>query len=641
MDFRRQPKNKRVTPKVTNFADFKKRVAQAEQVDGNARLRRANQLSIVNPKVASTSASGLTKKPQTQSLSDRVDTAEKVVADHTKTHFFERIANLYAVRKIVFVLLLLMGSLLLAIGLAQYFNQSRYEQEVFGQGGTYSEGIVGEINSLNPIFAASEPERAFSRLAFSRLLTIDSSGKLNGDLARNFETDNDYRKYTFEITQDAKWSDGKNLTVDDIIFTMGLLADNSVNPVGHESWSKVKITKQDNYNFSFELPNGSRNFVYGLDFAILPKHKLENVAPNALREDKFSEEPTTSGIFGLRTFQTVEERKTIFLVANKEYYSGAPKLDRFEIRSFQDEESLTSALKSGEILAASNVSIAEFSDGEKKLFGENKTDLKRGLFAFLNQSNAVLKDPKVRQAIQKGMNVAKTREQLDGMTALDYPILGQYFDSSKVPAISYNQAEAKKILDDSGWKLQEDGVRQKGDLRLTLDIVTIKNTDLETVAKSFESQLKERGFEVNLRVVDPNDRTQNFVQAVLMQREYGILISEISLGVDPELYAFWHSSQATESGFNLSNYRGGVSDDNIVSSMNLEDGELRRAKYESFVSRWTESVPAIGIVQSRSSYAYKNSVKPYDSANKFVENVDRYADAQYWQVNKAEVYKTP
>ena len=329
MDFRRQPKNKRVTPKVTNFADFKKRVAQAEQVDGNARLRRANQLSIVNPKVASTSASGLTKKPQTQSLSDRVDTAEKVVADHTKTHFFERIANLYAVRKIVFVLLLLMGSLLLAIGLAQYFNQSRYEQEVFGQGGTYSEGIVGEINSLNPIFAASEPERAFSRLAFSRLLTIDSSGKLNGDLARNFETDNDYRKYTFEITQDAKWSDGKNLTVDDIIFTMGLLADNSVNPVGHESWSKVKITKQDNYNFSFELPNGSRNFVYGLDFAILPKHKLENVAPNALREDKFSEEPTTSGIFGLRTFQTVEERKTIFLVANKEYYSGAPKLDRF------------------------------------------------------------------------------------------------------------------------------------------------------------------------------------------------------------------------------------------------------------------------------------------------------------------------
>lgn len=57
------------------------------------------------------------------------------------------------------------------------------------------------------------------------------------------------RKYTFEITQDAKWSDGKNLTVDDIIFTMGLLADNSVNPVGHESWSKVKITKQDNYNF--------------------------------------------------------------------------------------------------------------------------------------------------------------------------------------------------------------------------------------------------------------------------------------------------------------------------------------------------------------------------------------------------------
>ena len=641
MDFKRQPKNKRVAPKAAGVGDIKKQVVQAEQVNRGAHPRKTGQLSVMSPKTPNISAGGLTQKLQAQSLSDRVDTAEKVVVDHTKTHIFGRIANLYAVRKVVFVWLFLMGSLLLAIGVAQYFNQSRYKQEAFVQGGTYSEGIVGEIDSLNPLFASSEPERAFSRLAFSRLFTIDSSGELNGDLVRNFKTDNTYKNYTFEIIQNAKWSDGENLTVDDIIFTMGLLADSSINPVSHDSWGKVKIAKQDNYNFSFELPNGSRSFIYGLNFAILPKHKLENVAPNALREDKFSEEPTTSGAFGLRTFQTVEDRKAVFLVANKEYYGGAPKLDRFEIRSYQDEDSLANALKSGEVLGASNVTSAVFSDKEKNNFSENKTDLKSGLFAFLNQSNAILKDIKVRQAIQKGVNVAKIREQLDGMTALDYPILGQYFDSSKVPTINYNQAEAKKILDDAGWVPQEDGVRQKGDLKLALDVVTIKNNNLEIIAKSFESQLQELGFEVNLRVIDPSDKTQNFVQTVLMPREYGILIYEISLGVDPELYTFWHSSQATESGFNLSNYKGGVSDDNIVSSMNLSNGELRRAKYDSFVSRWVESVPAIGIVQSRSSYVYKNSVKPYDPDNKFVENVDRYADAKYWQVNKAEVYKTP
>ncbi|MBS7346347.1 MAG: hypothetical protein KIG14_01385, partial [Candidatus Sacchiramonaceae bacterium] len=428
---------------------------------------------------------------------------------------------------------------------------------------------------------------------------------------------------------------------DDVIFTVGLLANNAINPATHESWSKVKITKQDNYNFSFELPNGSRSFMYGLDFAILPKHKLENVAPNALREDEFSENPTTSGIFKLRTFQTVRERKTIFLTANQDYYGGAPKLDRFEIRSYQNESSLTAALRSGEVLGASNITLAEFSDGEKNLFNENKTDLKRGLFAFLNQSNAVLKDHKVRQSIQKGVSVNKIREQLDDMTSLDYPILDQYFDSSKIAAVNYDQTEAKKILDDAGWKLQKDGVRQKGDLRLALDIVTVKNTNFEIIAKSFEGQLRELGFEINLRVIDPSDKTQNFVQTVLMPREYGILIYEINLGVDPEIYTFWHSSQSAENGFNLSNYKGGVSDDNIVSSMNLTDGQLRRAKYESFVGRWMESVPAIGIVQSRSSYSYKNSVKSYDSGNKFVENVDRYADAQYWQVSKAEVYKTP
>ncbi len=641
MDFKRRPKIKQVAPKVAGISCAKKRVVKAEQVSAGARQRKAGQLSTVSFKNSNVSAINLVQRLQARSLSERVDTAEKVVVDHTKTHVFGRIDNLQAVRKIVFMWLFLMASLLLAIGFAQYLNQSRYKQEVFVQGGTYSEGIVGEIDSLNPIFASSEPERAFSRLAFSRLLTIDSSGELNGDLVRNFKADEAYKKYTFEITQYAKWSDGENLTTDDIIFTVGLLANSSINPATHESWAKVKVSKQDDYNFSFELPNGSRSFMYGLDFAILPEHKLADIAPNTLREDSFNENPVTSGMFKFRTFQTIKDRKAIFLVANQEYYGGTPKLDRFEIRSYQNESSLTAALKAGEVLGAPNITLIEFSDGEKNMFNENKTDLKRGLFAFLNQSNAILRDHKVRQAIQKGVSVEKIREQLDNMTTLDYPILGQYFDASKVPGISYDQTEAKKILEDAGWKVQADGVRQKDELRLMLDIVTVKNANFETIARGFESQLKELGFEINLRIIDPSDKTQNFVQTVLMPREYGILIYEINLGVDPELYTFWHSSQSAENGFNLSNYKGGVSDDNIISSMNLTDSQLRRAKYESFVSRWIESVPAIGIVQSHSLYSYKNSVKSYESTNKFVENVDRYADAQYWQVNKAEVYKTP
>ncbi|MBS7346505.1 MAG: hypothetical protein KIG14_02210, partial [Candidatus Sacchiramonaceae bacterium] len=205
MDFRRQPKNKQAALKAGSIDGAKKRVVQAEQVNSSSRPRKAGQLATVNPKISSAPAISLVQKLQARSLSERVDTAEKVVVDHTKTHIFGRIANLQAVRKIVFMWLFLMSSLLLAIGFAQFFNQSRYKQEVFAQGGTYSEGIVGEIDSLNPLFASSEPERAFSRLAFSRLFTIDSSGELNGDLARNFKADEDYKKYTFEITQNAKW----------------------------------------------------------------------------------------------------------------------------------------------------------------------------------------------------------------------------------------------------------------------------------------------------------------------------------------------------------------------------------------------------------------------------------------------------
>ena len=619
MDFKRKPKIKRVTAKKITPSK-----------------KRSNDIADTKASIQ------VGEKLQAASLLEKAELAEKVVIDHTKKHFLGRIGNLRGVRNLVFLWLFMIISLLFAVGFSQYFGRLNYTQEVFSTGGTYSEGIVGEINSLNPVFASTEAERSFSRLAFSRLTTIDSSGSLKNELADKISNDDNHEDFTVDLRQDATWSDGEKLDADDVIFTVNLLKDRTVNPSQYLNWRNINVEKTGDYAIKFELPSGARNFAYSLNFPILPEHKLKDVAVESLRENSFSENPVTSGAFNLRMLQKIDNQKVVHLEANNDYFLGRPKVDRFEIRTFSDESKVKEALLNGEILASPNIELSDFSDSEQARFNENKSNLNRGVYAFLNEEDPILKNKKVRSAIQQGVDVSSIRSQLGSMTALDFPVLNGFLDDdSNLNAPTVDKEAAKKSLDDDGWKIGKDGIRQKGDQKLSLNLITIKNSYLEKITEGFSSQLKDLGFEVNTQIVDPSDSSQNFIQSILQPRAYSILVYEIDLGADPDIFAFWHSSQATTNGYNLSNYKDTISDDILASVRSRGDDALRQAKFESFIKRWLSDAPAIGVVQSRTSYVYRNSVKPYNQDNKLVESLDRYSDVIYWQAAKSEVYKTP
>lgn len=618
MDFKNKPKIKRVTAR--KIASPKK---QADISDSKAIIQASERIQAVN-------------------LVKKADIAEKVVIDHTKKHIFERVGNLRDVKNLVFSWLFIVFVLLSAVAIAQYYGRENYSKEVFSDGGTYSEGIVGEINSLNPIFASTEPERAFSRLAFSRLTTIDSSGSLKNQLASSIVNDDKYENFTINMRDNVVWSDGDKLTVDDVVFTVNLLKNKTINPSQYSNWKNIKIEKTGDYSLKFELPNEVRNFAYSLNFAILPEHKLKDISVDSIREDNFSENPVTSGPFKLRMLQKIGEQSVIHLEANDDYFLGRPKLNRFEIRTYKDSVDIKTALVSGEILASPNISLSDFTDQEKLRLNEVNSDLNRGAYAFLNESDSVLKDQKVRKAIQQGVDVEAIRKNLNGMTALDLPILDGFLnDDTEIELPKVDKNAAKKILEDDGWKLSNDKIRQKDGQKLSINLITVKSDYLEKIAEGFTSQLKELGFEVNTQIIDPSDTSQNFIQSILRPRAYSILIYEIDLGADPDIYAFWHSSQTDENGYNLSNYKDLISDDILNSVRTRGDDALRQAKFESFIKRWLNNVPAIGVVQSRTSYVYRNSVKPYDSKNQLVDSLDRYSDVIYWQAAKGEVYKTP
>ena len=170
--------------------------------------------------------------------------------------------------------------------------------------------------------------------------------------------------------------------------------------------------------------------------------------------------------------------------------------------------------------------------------------------------------------------------------------------------------------------------------------MTTKNNDFEKALDIMAGQWRSLGISVTTSIVDPTDRSQNVVQNILQNRNYDVLLYQLTIGGDPDVYAYWHSSQATN-GFNFSNYASSVSDDALLSARSRIEPDLRNAKYLTFARQWLADAPAIGLFQATTQYAYSKSVHALPSDEVLISANDRYAEVLYWSVGDRLVQRTP
>ena len=71
------------------------------------------------------------------------------------------------------------------------------------------------------------------------------------------------------------------------------------------------------------------------------------------------------------------------------------------------------------------------------------------------------------------------------------------------------------------------------------------------------------------------------------------------------------------------------------------DEVSRATKYETFLKRWVNDVPAIGIYQSSLVYYFNKNVRSFSEDDSLVYAIDRFVDVQYWAVNKDTKNRTP
>ena len=308
---------------------------------------------------------------------------------------------------------------------------------------------------------------------------------------------------------------------------------------------------------------------------------------------------------------------------------------------YSSQADITKGLRTREITGTPELIYDTQPKEVKKMYVSDSHAVNNGVYALFNVNSQFLQAKPIRQALSLSVNTANVRRQLAAQTVeMNGPVLHSFLNSAVQPR-EYNVKKARELLDSNGWQIVN-GVRKKDDQQLKLSIVAPKNDNYEKIAKHLSDVWqKELHIATEVKIIDSNDVSQSILQNVLLPRNFDILIYEFALGGDPDVYAYWHSSQASSGGLNFSNYNNAIADDALASGRSKVSRRQRVDRYNKFVSVWHQDVPAIPLYQSKIDYIHLSSARSVDPSVTLVSATDRYTDIVYWVVDKTQVYKTP
>lgn len=581
-----------------------------------------------------TKTSELVKKVGTRAVDLQTKSSQ-----HIKTHVLRRTIRIAGLRRFIagWLLLVLFMSVATLATLVQLTRESRATAPA--NGGTYTEGLIGTINNLNPLFNSGLVDESISKLMFNGLFRYDTTGSLVPDVAKDIQVDESRKIYTVTLRQDVRWHDGQPLKADDVVFTISAIQNPATRSTLFASWQGVAVKAVSDWQVTFELPAPFAPFPNALTVPIVPKHALEDFKLDRLRTATFNTNPVGTGPFvfsALRNDGTKEQQ--IELKRNSRYFRGAPRLDRFVIHTYPDDELLSKALKEREITSAVDLK-SDTVEAFAKDTSIRPTDipLSSGVFAFFKTSQPTLADANIRAALAQAVNRQAILQLFKSRYApLKTPLLPSQlgFDSAFLQQTNVTEAEQK--LDAAGWVKQPNGIRAKDGQPLEFGLTTVNTAQYSAVASELQKQWSKIGVSIKPQLLTPEQLQQNALAA----HSYDILLYGVSLGYDPDVYAYWHSSQARTGGLNFSEWQSGRADASLEAARTRLEPVLRQARYKTFLDEWLKSAPAVALYQPRVNYAYHQNAAgfvafPSTSASERLTNVEE------WTVNNRSVDRTP
>ncbi len=324
------------------------------------------------------------------------------------------------------------------------------------------------------IAIGGEPENGFdpttgwgrygSPLFQSTLFVRDEKLNVVNDLASGYKVREDGLVWSVSIRQDAKFSDGKPLTVEDVKFTFetaaksGSIVDLSV---------LKEIKTSGNYSIQFILNKPQSTFITNLlSLGIVPKHGYGK---------DYASNPVGSGPYKLVQWNKGQQ---LIVETNLEYYGQKPYFNKITFL-FLNEDAAFAASKVGTVDISYVIPTFAKQEVEgMKLFNIKSVDNRGIAFPHLksgekdSEGNIIGNDVTSDIAICKAINIAISRQSLvdgilEGFGTPAYTVCDNlpWWNEDTVIKDG-NIEEAKKILADAGWKDRDgDGILEKNSVK--------------------------------------------------------------------------------------------------------------------------------------------------------------------------------
>lgn len=559
-------------------------------------------------------------------------------------HFFKRLDRLVMVRRFV-ISWIMFFVLVCGVLVGQIRALDVHFQKLQAvPGGIYTEGVLGDFTNANPLFASTPVDETVSELVFAGLLTYDNSNRLTGDLAQSYTADDAGKVYTVKLRPGLTWHDGQPLTSKDVVFTYKMIQNPDTQSFLNQGWKDITVAATDPLTVTFTLPNTLSSFPHHMTNGLIPEHLLRDVPPRELRSNVFNTlKPVGAGPFVWQKLEVTGENidnrnQQIALRAFPEYHAGKPKLASFVVRAFRDPVRLQESFTAKEITGANFIDVPEAIKNDPTA-NVNSLMLTAANMVFFRQTKPVFADVAVRKALIQSTDIAS----ITG--ALDYPtrpvkspfLLKQLGYDPAILQAPYDPAAATAGLDAAGWVKDDRGVRVKAGQPLSFSLVAFDTEENRMVTSKLRENWKKLGVELTVKLQDSQT-----LQRSVAGDEYDALLYGISIGVDPDVFVYWHSSQddPRSNGLNFSEYNSKAADEALEAGRTRVDASLRTVKYKSFLQAWQRDAPALGLYQPRYIYVTHGTV--YGLDQKMINAApDRLRSVHNWQVRQASVTNNP
>jgi peptide/nickel transport system substrate-binding protein len=502
------------------------------------------------------------------------------------------------------------------------------------RGGTVVIGSTwGEVPLLNPLLSADAPTDTLIEFMMEPLLDLDPvDGTPRPIVAESWSVSEDGLVYTFDLKQDVTFHDGQPLTSRDVMMTFEGLADPATtSPFTSDFLATVEsMEAPDDHTFVFTLKQPSASFIaYNIiGFGILPAHLLGDVPHEEWATAAFNDNPIGTGPFMFAEYRPGEFYR---LAANPNYHRGAPLIDELIYKSVPDSTVLYQQLKTGEVDYATidpnfiddaeqqtNFTVSVYDEFDHHNVGFNLDPEKTTLF----------QDPTVRHALA---HAADRQSIVDGVlnglaqvpAGLMQPASWAYQPDAITVQYPYDPDLARQLLDEAGWTIGGDGIREKDGQRFAF---TVNARAGEKVLEGILTVLQDNWKAVGVEMTPIYEESALWVDRIDITRDFETILSGGGPGIEPD-WSLWFATRNYENGFNFVKYSNPRVDELLEQGRLTTDIDERKRIYAEFENIWLEDLPWLVIATLKAVTGINNRVK-----NLVPNAINGYPDPHLWYI---------